>query len=92
MSEKIQKMEWDPASLEKFNKIISKMPLFHRDIAKDVVEKQSQINAQERNASVVEEQDIVSAFYTEVPKAFYSLMVRLLDEVGFNYSAHEPKE
>ena len=31
----------------------------------------------------VEEADIVKAFLTEVPKAFYSIMIRIMSEVGF---------
>jgi len=38
---------------------------------------------------VIEESDIVSAFFSEVPKAFYSLMIRLFDEVGFTYNEKE---
>lgn len=85
------KLEWEPQALSKFNQMIEKIPLFHRQIAQQVVHKKAMINAQERGASVVEESDIVRAFFSEVPKAFYSLMVRLLDEVGFNYKAYDPK-
>jgi len=63
----------------------------HRNIAKVVVDKKALSNAQERESSVIEEGDIVSAFFSEVPKAFYSLMIRLFDEVGFNYSEQESK-
>ena len=41
-----------------------------------------------RGSSTVEEMDIVQAFLTEVPKAFYSLMVRIMDEVGFDYKKY----
>lgn len=69
--------------------MISKIPLFHREIAKQVVDKQAVINAQKRRANIVEEEDIVKAFFSEVPKAFYSLMIRLFDEVGFDYKKWE---
>ena len=84
-------LEWEKVALEKFNIMITKIPLFHREIAKQVVHKKAQLNAQERGSNLVEESDIIRAFFTEVPTAFYSLMVRLLDEVGFNYKEHEPK-
>ena len=83
-------LEWDKEALSKFNLMIEKIPLFHRKIAQQVVHKKAQLNAQERGASIVEEPDIVRAFFSEVPFAFYSLMVRLLDEVGFNYKEYEP--
>ena len=82
------KMDWDPATQEKFLAMIKKIPMFHRDIAKEVVEKKAQLNAQARGASCVEETDVVDAFFSEVPKAFYSLMVRILDEAGLDYGKH----
>jgi len=41
-----------------------------------------------RGSSTVEEMDIVQAFSTEVPKAFYSLMIRIMDEAGFDYKKY----
>ena len=79
------KLEWEANALKKYQLIIAKIPLFHRDIAKIVVDKKSVSNAQDRKSNMVEETDIVSAFLSEVPKAFYSLMIRLFDEVGFEY-------
>ena len=85
------KLKWENQSLEKFNTVIQKIPLFHRDIAKQVVIKKAEQNAQERRSEFVQEEDIIRAFFSEVPMAFYSLMVRLLEEVGFNYRDYEPK-
>ncbi len=82
------KMPWDTKAEKKFLTTIRSIPLFHRDIAREVVEKKAQLNAQARKAACVEEVDIVDAFFSEVPKAFYSLMVRILDEAGLNYGHH----
>ena len=79
------KIEWETSAFKKYQTMISKIPLFHREIAKKVVDKKAQLNAAERGSHQVEEEDIVKAFFTEVPKAFYSLMIRLMDEVGFDY-------
>ena len=84
-------LKWESQSLEKFNTMIRKIPLFHREIAKQVVTKKAQLNAHERGSDQVEETDIIKAFFSEVPKAFYSLMIRLFDEVDFNYREYEPK-
>ena len=84
-------LEWEKQALLKFNNLIERIPLFHRKIAQQVVHKKAQMNAQRRGALQVEEPDIVGAFFSEVPLAFYSLMVRLLDEVGFDYKAYEPR-
>ncbi len=86
-----QRLQWEKESLAKYELVISKIPLFHREIARQVVEKKAQINADERKAKLVEECDIVSAFFTEVPKAFYSLMIRLMDEAGLNYKKYAKK-
>ena len=91
MSDIQTQLKWEAESLEKFNTMIRKIPLFHREIAKQVVIKKAFLNAQQRGADQVEETDIVKAFFSEVPKAFYSLMIRLFDEVGFNYREYEPK-
>ena len=78
-------MQWDAQTQRKYDEMISKIPLFHREIINQVVPVKSQESAKARGSSVVEEKDVVSAFFTEVPKAFYSLMIRLMDEVGFDY-------
>ena len=84
-------IKWDEVAYEKYQLMITKIPLFHREIAKQVVDKKAVINAVERGSSKVEEGDIVRAFLSEVPMTFYSLMVRLFDEVGFQYKRFESK-
>jgi hypothetical protein len=85
------KLDWDTTARKKYQEMILKIPLFHREIAKKVVDKKAVLNAQERKSSVVEESDIIRAFFSEVPMTFYSLMVRLFDEVGFDYKKYEAK-
>jgi hypothetical protein len=78
-------MSWEPTALAKFNKMLNLIPIFHRGIAKEVVNKKAEQNAKERSSHQVEEKDIVAAFLSEVPKAFSSLMIRIMDEVGLDY-------
>lgn len=85
------KTEWESGARQKYETMIAKIPLFHREIAKRVVDKRAPLLAQERGSSTVEDEDIIRAFFTEVPMAFYSLMIRLLDEVGFDYKKYESK-
>ena len=87
-----QQIEWKPAAKQKYDLMITKIPMFHREIAKQVVDKKAVSNAKERRSSVVEESDIVRAFFSEVPMTFYSLMIRLMDEVKFDYKPYEPKD
>ena len=91
MSHTQAQITWNQEAKAKYDKLISKIPIFHRDIAKQVVYKKALINAQERRAQEVEEKDIIRAFLTEVPAAFYSLMIRLMDEVGFDYKRFEER-
>jgi len=78
-------MVWETETESKFKKLISKIPVFHRHIAESVVRTQAEKTAKDRNCSQVEEQDVVSAFFSDVPSPFYSMMVRILDQTGFNY-------
>lgn len=78
-------MDWDIKTQEKFKLMISKMPVFHRRIAEEAVILKAQENAHARAASQVEEADVISALFSDVPKPFYSLMIRLLEDVGFDY-------
>lgn len=78
-------MDWDVKTQEKFRLAISRMPVFHRRIAEEATAKKALENAGSRASDRVEEQDVISAFFSEVPKPFYSLMIRLLEDVGFDY-------
>ena len=84
-------LKWEPSAFKKYQEMITKIPLFHREIAKKVVDKRAPMLAQERGSNVVEESDIVKAFFAEVPMTFYSLMIRLFEEVKFDYKKYEPK-
>ena len=85
-------ISWDKIALEKYEKMVSRIPIFHRELVKQVVPPKAEAFARARSASVVNEDDIVKAFLSEVPKAFYSLMVRLLDEVGLEYKKFTNKK
>lgn len=84
-------LQWEAKANEKYKLMISKIPLFHRDIARQVVDKKAVLNALQRGATQVEEEDIIRAFLSEVPMTFYSLMIRLFQNVGFDYKKYESK-
>ena len=89
MSNTETQLQWESNARQKYETMITKIPLFHREIAKQVVDKKAVINAQKRGSGIIEEEDIVKAFLSEVPMAFYSLMIRLLQEAGFEYKKYE---
>ncbi len=82
-------LQWEPTALDKYNQMLKRIPIFHREIARQVVCKKAEMNAKERGASQIEEGDLVGAFLSEVPKAFYSLMIRIMDEVNLDYKKYE---
>ena len=81
-------MVWEAATEGKFKLLISKIPIFHRQIAESVVRRQAEEIAAKRNVAQVQEQDVVAAFFSDVPSPFYSMMIRLLGQNGFDYKKY----
>jgi len=81
-------MDWEEGALAKYNKMLNIIPTFHRRLTQEVVNKKAEENARLRGSSQVQEEDIVRAFLSEVPKAFYSMMVRIMSDVGFDYKKY----
>jgi len=81
-------MDWQADTQEKFKLLISKIPVFHRHITEVAVTKRAEEIAKARNARQIEEQDVISAFFSDVPSPFYSMMVRLLEQTGFDYKRY----
>lgn len=79
---------WNQVTQEKFKLMLSKMPLFHRRMAEGAAARRSEKNAEVRSAPCVEDADVIAAFFQEVPKPFYSLMIKLLEDVGFDYKKY----
>jgi hypothetical protein len=81
-------INWEPKTQDKFKLMVSKIPIFHRHIAEEAVTKQAEENAWLRNSEQVEEEDVISAFFSDVPSPFYSMMVHLLEQSGFDYKKY----
>jgi hypothetical protein len=81
-------MVWEIETEDKFKILISKIPVFHRHITELVVRRQAEKIAVKRNACQVQEQDVVGAFFSDVPSPFYSMMIRLLGQNGFDYKKY----
>ncbi|MBL7130207.1 MAG: hypothetical protein ISS45_02175 [Candidatus Omnitrophica bacterium] len=81
-------ISWEPEVKKKFDIFISKMPIFHRRIAEKLVTERVMINVKSRNAATINEEDLLNAIFSEVPHPFYTMMVRLLDELGFDYKKY----
>jgi len=81
-------MDWEAKTQEKLQNMVSKIPVFHRHITEVAVTKRAEENASRRSAPCVEEQDVISAFFNDVPSPFYSMMIRLLEQSGFDYKKY----
>jgi hypothetical protein len=81
-------MIWDHTSEQKFKTMIARIPVFHRRITEEAVTRRAVELARARGAGRVEEQDIIAAFFSDVPSPFYSMMIRLLEQSGFDYRAY----
>jgi hypothetical protein len=81
-------MEWNPEVKERFKVLTSKIPVFHRHITEEAVTKRAEENARVRGGLKVEEIDVLGAFFSDVPTPFYSMMIRLLDQTGFDYKKY----
>jgi len=81
-------MDWDKATQERLKAMVAKIPVFHRRITEEAVTKGAQENARGRNSAKVEELDVITAFFSDVPAAFYSMMIRLLEQSNFDYKKY----
>jgi hypothetical protein len=81
-------MDWNPEVKVRFKAFIAKIPVFHRHITEVAVTKRAQELAKERNSNQVQEEDVIAAFFSDVPSPFYSMMIRLLEQTGFDYKKY----
>ncbi|MDD3296892.1 MAG: DUF2621 family protein [Candidatus Omnitrophica bacterium] len=81
-------IKWNEKAKEVFDKVINNLPQFHRSIAEKLVKETAESLAKERNASEVGEQDLVKAFFQEVPPAFKDMMKRLMSQQSIDYSRY----
>lgn len=81
-------MLWEANTEKKFKLFISKIPVFHRRLTEEAVTKKAGEVASLRGAKQIEEEDVVAAFFSDVPSPFYSMMVRLLEQTGFDYKKY----
>ena len=81
-------MQWNSQVQERFKIMTAKIPVFHRHITEQAVIKKAEETALLRKSQQVEEEDVINAFFSDVPSPFYSMMVRLLEQNGFDYKKY----
>ncbi len=77
---------WSPEAKDIFDKITGNLPQFHRAIAQKLVKQSAEDIALGKNKPCVEEDDLIEAFFKEVPPAFKEMMKKLLTKLDIDYS------
>jgi hypothetical protein len=81
-------LNWDKSTEDKFAQLIEKVPIFLRDLAKEKVSKKAEGLAIKENRSVINEKDLVDAFFTETPFGFHGPMKTDMTAVGIDYTKY----
>ena len=88
MSEQIQRVSWDKPTEEKFLVILKQIPDMIRGIAETRVNNKAQSIVRAQNRAVIEERDMVEAFFAETPPAFKGAMVKSMQELGIDHKSY----
>ena len=88
MEETQKRITWEKPVEEKFLKILEQIPDLIRGIAEGRISKKAESILKEQNRWVVNEKDMVDAFFAETPPGFRSAMKNGMDEVGIDYSKY----
>ncbi len=81
-------IRWSQEAKQKFEAITDSLPQFHRTIAKQLVKEKAGELARQREAAAVEEEDLIIAFFQEVPPAFKDMMKKLLAKHNIDYTQY----
>jgi len=81
-------MQWSAKAKEIFDKVISNLPQFHRSIAERLVKESAEEIAKNKKLTIVEEKELVEAFFQEIPPAFKDMMKRLFTKLGIEYEKY----
>ena len=77
-------LEWEKPTEEKFKLLIGKMPVFLSGLAEQKVSQKAQSLAKEANHALINEKDMVDAFFSETPFGFQGLMKNDLNSIGID--------
>lgn len=81
-------LAWEKNASEKFDRMIGKVPVFLREIAKDKVSKKAEVLALNNGRVEVTEKEMVDAFFAETPFGFHGPMKSDMQELGIDYVAY----
>jgi len=88
MSDQTQRITWDKTTEEKFLTILKQIPDMVRGIAETRISKKAEALVRENNRAVIEEKDMVAAFFAETPGAFRGAMKKSMVDLKIDYQGY----
>lgn len=80
--------EWDEDTKIKFKQMIERIPIFMRPIAENKVNKKAVKLANEQKRTIMNEKDLVDAFFSETPGGFYGPMKVDMEDLNIDYTKY----
>ena len=81
-------IQWEAETQKQFQQMLEKIPIFMRPIAKDKVTKAAEEMVRRDNRSVIEEKDMVDAFFEATPFGFHGPMKCDMEDLGIDYQKY----
>jgi hypothetical protein len=79
-----QRVTWEKSTAEKFEKILEQIPALVRGIAETRISKKAESLVRGDNRLVINEKDMVDAFFAETPPGFIPAMKEGMIEVNID--------
>ena len=76
---------WSKIAEEQFRKMIEKVPVFMREIARAKVSQKAESIVKADNRAEISEKDMVDAFFAATPFGFHGPMKCDMEELGIDY-------
>lgn len=77
-------MEWDTIAQKKFDSVMDEVPTVFRPTARGIIIPAAEDIARQQNRSKVTEQDVLQAFYREIPPIFHEELEPYLERAEFD--------
>lgn len=79
---------WEQETAARFNQLLERIPVFMRPIAKDKISKKAQQLAQAAQRTMINDQDMIDAFFSETPFGFHGPMKSDMDDLKIDYKKY----
>jgi len=83
-----ERISWDQAAQTNFEKILEQIPALIRPIAEIRVTNKAKTIITKDDRHVIEEKDMIDAFFSETPPDFVKVMKNGMQELGIDYTQY----